>query len=507
MHHAIELLESRIAPATLLTGGKGFFFTDGDGDTVTVKNNKAVFDFNIHTLFTQSGTGEVLRSLNLDATFEAANLTVTVKKGPAGDGRTDVGLLFAQTINLGNVKIAGDLEQIQVGTGGLVTPAIKSLSVLSWGEAQFYGGTQLSKINGNFTSIAVKGDFLRENLEVTGNGNAVAIGGNIQGSGDLSSGVVKLAGIVKTVTVKGSVQGDALFSGSLSVNTANTVKIGGNLVGGNQGLNGEVAVTNAKSVTIGGTLIGTARVALVGDVKTLTVGGIDGGNIYAPNNVTIGSVTIKGDVIKPTPDANSRPTIEAGNIGTLKILGSIRAQLTTAGDAQVLAVHGTVKSLSVKGDIDGGTGGKLVLSVDGLGGISSVKILGGMTVGGNVKNTFFNLGNNGALTSLGQIGKISVGKDWTSSTLSAGTTLGKNPPTLAAPYNVVKGPTGISIESFAIKGSLKLDGGGILSAIGADDLKTLTIKGKKAALTPGMDETLIITDGMITDLMIIYKVA
>jgi hypothetical protein len=62
----IELLEPRIAPATLSPNGRTVTFTDFDGDIVTVKTSKGTFDLAANFEFVGGSGVERLVRLNLE---------------------------------------------------------------------------------------------------------------------------------------------------------------------------------------------------------------------------------------------------------------------------------------------------------------------------------------------------------------------------------------------------------------------------------------------------------
>src|SRR5882757_7357946 len=96
----IEPLESRIAPAGVNVVGKTAMWTDWDGDVVTMKwtgSNAPDFTHN-HTPAGAVANGIVLDKIILTNDNDA--ITVSVKAGPGGDGRVDLGYIDATGLPL-----------------------------------------------------------------------------------------------------------------------------------------------------------------------------------------------------------------------------------------------------------------------------------------------------------------------------------------------------------------------------------------------------------------------
>src|SRR6266511_887514 len=112
----IELLEARIAPATLVNPTT-VTYQDIDGDSITVKISKPVFDqITIGNVFTfdppgvsgDNGTKQQLRLIDLTALADitaaaGANLSITAVKKGEGDGLVNVGAINATGVDLGGV--------------------------------------------------------------------------------------------------------------------------------------------------------------------------------------------------------------------------------------------------------------------------------------------------------------------------------------------------------------------------------------------------------------------
>ena len=131
----IEPLEARIAPAILLSPTK-VRFTDVDGDIVTVKFSKGEVDLAANFSFVAAGRGEQLQQISLGgdtAAFSGVDFTISVSRA-LGDGAVDVGHIDATGVDLGTVRISGDLGRIDAGDVDFATAGVGFLKVRSLGR-------------------------------------------------------------------------------------------------------------------------------------------------------------------------------------------------------------------------------------------------------------------------------------------------------------------------------------------------------------------------------------
>ncbi|MEA3188220.1 MAG: hypothetical protein QOD99_2050, partial [Chthoniobacter sp.] len=190
----IELLEDRIAPATLLSPTT-VTYTDKDGDAVLIKSSKPIFisasiadsilRFDTGSVNGSNATSQQLQTIDL--TFSAfgnttgaqlraiasdTNLMVkTLPRLGVGNGQVDVGYIkaalidsdnleFFDNVDLGTVNIGGDLGRIDVGDS-ISDLALMTLTARSLGKTTtqdpFDNGLQ-SNIFGGVGSIHVTGD-------------------------------------------------------------------------------------------------------------------------------------------------------------------------------------------------------------------------------------------------------------------------------------------------------------------------------------------------------------
>lgn len=376
---SIELLEPRIAPASVLT------FTDVDGDIVKVITSHG--DLTGKASFADAGLGRLqLQTLDLtDPAFAGADISTVVTKGPHGDGLVNIGFIAATGRDLGKVTISGDLGGIFCGDGKVATgPGLQALNVGSLG---IYGGATLGTVDGiesvvagAIGSVHVRGDISGAGIyaidmthpaaatigSITVGGSLIGVGsdgfiyssgdiGSIRIDGDLvggpitSSGGISCAGKLSSLVIKGSVLGGrGLVSGDIAADEFGTVSIGGDLRGGPGGSSGVLeSMGPIRSLTIGGSIIGgsgqsvlsgfNGQVVALGVIGAIKVGhNVVGGSGLGSGSIQslaeIGSIRIGGSLIGGTGHESGKIDV-AGSLGELKIGGSL---VGSAGDQQTL---------------------------------------------------------------------------------------------------------------------------------------------------------------------------
>ncbi len=406
-HPSIEILESRIAPATLLPGSRSVTYFDADGDKVTVSISKGTFDLNADFDFSSLGNGaEQLQVLNLanQTEFDGANISITAIPSKAlpddpfrGDGAVSVGYINATGIDLGVVNVRGDLGAIDAGNTNLKTSGLKSLTVLSLGGEDTLTGAPdlLSDIVGPVGSIRVTGDISEATLAITGGTSgtlgSLSVGGSIIGGFATDSGQIVTSGAVGTVKIGGDLLGGSGdSSGVIQGDKFGTVTIGGAISGGGGFNSGQVfAGSTLSRITVGGALIGA--------------GGQFSGVISAES---IGYLNIDGSVFGGNGTDSGK--IEAGgNIASLRISGSLNGGGST--NTGFISVGGTLGAATILGNIFGGdSGGANQLENSGY--IEADRITT-LTIGGSIiagTDGGGGLLNSGAIRSQNDIGTLTV---------------------------------------------------------------------------------------------------
>lgn len=446
---SIEGLEGRIAPASLIDV-KTLLFQDFDGDMVTVKFSKSVFqdtgpvgqakanevfkfatgsvtqdttaaqqlqliDFTkFQTLF---GAGSNAIGVSMSIT---AVQTIDANGAPQGNGLVDVGAILATGISLGAITIDGDLGQIHAG-GNAFKTGLASLTVASLGGQGT--GTQIpvpaptptnpapdldSVITGALGSLKVLGDVEHASVNVFHGRN--------------QAGQLTPLGNIGPVTIGGSLIGrDAIEAASdrtgliYADGSIGAVKIGTDLSdgirGGGGGVSGHVSASGTiASLTVSGSILGGAgsnsgavfsggnmgAVKIGGDLQG--AGGLSSGVIRSLGNM--GAVTIGDDIIAGTGEG-SASILSSGTTGAVLVKGDIDGNPAIAAgvsSARIFSV-GKMASLTLNGSLLGG-------STDNTGVVESATGLGAVKVLGHIEGGTGD--GSGAIVSAGKIGSLTI---------------------------------------------------------------------------------------------------
>jgi hypothetical protein len=262
--------DDRLLGAEVLIQPLDVTFADVDGDMVTAKFSKGSLDFS-NLRFEANASGIQLQTINLlgNTAFEGSSLTISTKHGPTGDGFVNIGAIDATGVNLGKVKIAGDLGRINAGTGDSRTPAIASLSVNSLGALGVSGqgpdGSLQSNIVGKLGSLTVKGDIAGAAINVTNGGiGSVVVLGDLIGGADDFSGAIIATDKIGSVLIKGTMYGGTGdYSGSIvSFNNASIGNLTvGSILGGASEFNGIFCDGTLGRVKVAGSVSGSESFA------------------------------------------------------------------------------------------------------------------------------------------------------------------------------------------------------------------------------------------------------
>ncbi len=316
-----------------------------------------------------------------------------------GGTRSSTGEIFSQ-LDLGPVKIGGDLIGGTQPGSGFIHTAGKLAGVSIAGS--LLGGTAPDAghlfSTGDMGQVTIGHGVRGGSGEYTGAIRSAAklagvtIGHDLLGGFGPDSGVVRSAGDLGAVTIGRDLQGGFFGSGASGVVTSDakiaSVTIGGDLRGGR---------ANDRGMILAGGELGAVKIA----------GSLFGGSLSS------------GD-----PSSDRTGYIQGSRIGSVAIGGSIQGgfDASFSGDlfrnASIRAVH-DIGSIAVAGDIRP-SAQPVVISAQGkasLPGAGDVAI-GKITVGGNLSNADIRAGYDVDLIARNadaQIGTVSVGGDWISS--------------------------------------------------------------------------------------------
>ncbi len=486
-HPAVEVLEDRIAPATLT-------FVDMDGDTVTIKTSKgtnADLAAAAHFSPVAWSSAKVLSQLALSSNhvFQGTSLSILVTSNPAG--HVDIGQIDATGLDLGKVTIAGDVAQIIAGDSNFGTKGIASLEVNSLGaqgttNLSTFGTSIISQIAGGVGSITVHGD-VDGGFIVTGGTNgaganigAIKISGSVIGGSNTMTGYISAANSIKSLYVAHNVSGGtATQTGAIvAAGSIGPVTVGGDLVGGtttaatksglissNRGMgivnilgnisggladfSGQLLSTSITSVHIGGMINGgggqeSGTIASSGFIASVNV----------EQGITGGSGNLSGSI---------RTT---GGLGTV-ILGS---DLNGGNGDQsgIVASDGPITSLTINGSIFGSSGFQS-------GAVGSSKSLGQVKVTGSVLGSIGT--NSGEIVSQGTIGSVTLGGGLVgSSGFESGTigAIGNISSVKIGPASTLKPTINTPVVTGGIAGSFGYQSGTIL---GGGDISNVVVNG------------------------------
>lgn len=443
----IELLESRIAPASFSLDHKTAYFIDVDGDLVTVKTTLGTFDDSNFSFVDPHGPvagGEHFSQFMLnDAEFAGAKITVTAKRGPqGGDGMVNLGFLDTRGVDLAGFSLKGDISRIAAGDGNLLTPAFGTLTMASMGmlgtstqlgpdfvnaESYFDGGVGTWTVTGTIRGIP---------LIYVGPIDTMKVGGGIEQTTitiadrlfALPEGTVNVAGNLDTLTVKGNVS-----SFNLTATAVGTLKFDGSVADSNFNLSGplatlkvgkniaysQVTAVGIGTVTVGGTVQNTNFTAT--DYLAITPANITA--LKVGGNFTNSSVFASGDIGDIVPGA--RP-------GLYALTGGVKVNGTVAGSS-FYAGTGDIASAVIGGDMNSSSFSAYNIGLIGEGAVpGSVKLIGGITVRGSVEQlnvwtletlSALRVGGDvegGYLNCMGDVGQIRVAQSLEDTSLRIG---------------------------------------------------------------------------------------
>ncbi len=346
--------------------------------------------------------GTSINEINLNNASGAAgtNISVTVKAG-GGDGLTDVRFIDAGSLDLGTVKIQGNISELIAGSGGASNVAVRSLDVQTLGlfREATDGDTGL-QINGQLGALKVAGDLNEIPINVFDN----AFPAN-----------AKIGSFFIGGTALGSAISAGGGAGSVHVGSINdaTITIAGSI--------GPVSIPHGILFDFNAT--GPAIVSSSGGISSLSIGG---------TSSLLATVQARGDIgpVHLTGEFSGSIKSTDGSIGAVSVSGSLPGQLDSQGDLGAVNItgdltggliveNGKIMSVTVGGSIVNGglsassigpvkVGHDLNLALDA-GLLIECGTLASLTVGGSVLQSF---ADTAIATVNGSLGPVRIAHDF-----------------------------------------------------------------------------------------------
>jgi hypothetical protein len=319
--------------------GKTATYNDVDGDIVTVKRTLGTFaaDKSEFDMTTTASGGGILHELTLAST--PGNLTITAKPGPdGGNGFANVLELDLAGLPIGNVSVAGNLDSFDGGMSVGGKPGVASLSAHSMG---LLGSGYTTQFSGGLGKLTVAADVRNESFNVVGKLGSATLGGSFLNSSIFAEnglGAVKIAGSMRGATIGAGIGAlDSLTIGGDFIGDSGNTTIAafGQLTAPAKGL--DLAI---KSLTVKGGIEGvriTAGTRDLGVNADASIGAIKVGRHWLGSSISAGADAAADGFLGTADDAKYAGPGVRDN--TTTIFSSI-ASITIKGQAFGSAIAG-----------------------------------------------------------------------------------------------------------------------------------------------------------------------
>jgi hypothetical protein len=360
------------------------YVLDSPTGTITFGTSNILFAQFSSSQVYLAGTGLTLSNLTFSVNASQTQITAV---GTLGS------LSVSGNINGGNLLSTGAVSTSGNVSGAFILGNGSQLTGLPAGYSNAQVASYLAS-GTNTSNIITTANVLGGNLTTTGLVTAVGnvIGGNLStaglvtATGNITGGNLTTTGLV---TATGNIDGGNL-------RTAGQVSATGNITGSNILTAGQVSaagnVNTAAGVSATGNVTG-GNILTSGQVSA--TGNITGGNLsVSTGNITAGNILLSGAILDSaqldiqTTATNANIVLTPNgtgnvNIGRMSASGNITAStyfgtIGTAAQTNITSL-GTLTSLSVSGDIDGGNLRTAGL-ISATGNITGGNILGGANV-------------------------------------------------------------------------------------------------------------------------------
>ena len=390
-----EQLERRDAPATLV-GNTKVTYQDFDGDNVAVVFTKPILNAgNVDLIFgpgfvtgsnTTKQTLSTISLAPLGSTVQGVGITTSAVRSPVngGDGFATLGQIDGTGIDLGAIKVDGDLGRVRAGDFTFSTSGLLGLTVHSLGRFSTDTGAPnlFSEITGKLGFLNVKSDIKEASVVATGGLDgrigSVVVGGSLIGGAATNSGRIASSGAIGAVRIAGSIQGlGGQDSGEIrSGTTLASVTIGGSLFGGTGLFSGRIESSGA---------MGTVRIA--GNIQGGS--GQDSATVFTTN--ALAGVTVGGSLVGGT-NINSGRIHSSGAMGAVRVTGNVVGG-SASGTAILVNsgfIHGKrIASITIGGSLFAGVN-TTVGTFANNGAIRADDDIGAVLINGSVLGNFTN---------------------------------------------------------------------------------------------------------------------
>ncbi len=281
--------------------------------------------------------------------------------------------VVSSTGTFGTLKIIGSLKGGDGSGSGSITAGgnLNSVTVGTTADGGIHGGTGdnsgLISSNLNIGTVKIIGDIQ--------GGDPKDAANPVSGSTGLYSGGVSAGGKLGSITVTGSLEGGGGYGSGFieGQTTLGTVKITGDIVGGAGAKSANITSGgNLSSVVVMGSLEGGS-----GDNSGAIVGVVSGiGNLAS---VKIGTGSAGGDIVGGT-GRNSGSIVSGNTIGSINVTGvsssGSRTAIQGGGAAYSGSIYadGAISSIVLGGDLIGGDTGVYSASITAHGFLGSVTL-------------------------------------------------------------------------------------------------------------------------------------
>ncbi len=518
----LQLIDLQTRPVTGMTITVTAVRTAAGGDSfANVGAIKADLDLGAVTI--KGDLGVIFAGDNDTVKPGLASLTVQSmgRFGNLTQGGGAATLVSQITGGLGSFLAKGDVRDVDFG----ITGDLGKLTI----NGSLFGGNAASSgsltIGGKLGALKIVGDIRGGDgnssgrIDAAGAIGSVLVGGAIRGGDGENSGQIFGRADLGVVTIKGGILGGAeVDTGSLIANgSVKGITLGGSLVGRAGEGSGRISIgVDSGSIKILGNVVGgsgegSGEIDAGGAIKGVTIAGsVFGGTASSTGLIfaadAIGTVTITGDLLGGDADdaaesVQGTGAIRAGRLPSVTLGGSIVSGRALGAGAALVASGAIVADfdigkLTIKGGVFGSVDVDALIAATGqpivLPGATTDVAIKSISILGSVDRAVIDAGF--GFNADAQIGTVTVGGDWSRSSIAAGTDPVNDLFGGAADTAITGGNDTVDIHSrigaIIIKGqAIGTPGGGGEFGFVAQQIGSVKIESAKITLDPIVKDT------------------